>query len=67
MEENKERASIASATTGATKKVATRGQQIQPQHLPPTSAAARYHSLRDFLQVKQWQCLGEGMQFEDWG
>ena len=26
-------------------KVATRGQQIQPQNLPPASAAARYHSL----------------------
>ena len=48
-------------------KVATRGQQIQPQNLPPTSAAARYHSLRVFLQVKLWQCLGDGMQFEDWG
>ena len=36
-------------------KVATRGQQIQPQ------------TPRVFLQVKQWQCLGDGMQFEDWG
>ena len=26
-------------------KVATRGQQRQPQNLPPASAAARYHSL----------------------
>ena len=26
-------------------KVATRGQQMQPQNLPTTSAAARYHSL----------------------
>ena len=33
-------------------KVATRGPQIQPQNLPPTSAAARCHSLRVFLQVK---------------
>ena len=44
-----------------------RGKQIQPQNLPTTSAAARYHTLRVFLQVKQWQCLGEGMLFEDWG
>ena len=26
-------------------KVSTRGQQIQPQNLPPVSATARYHSL----------------------
>ena len=47
--------------------LATRGQQRQPQNLPPTSSAARYHSLRVFLQVEQWQCLSDGMQFEDWG
>ena len=29
-------------------KVATRGQQRQPQNLPSTSSAARYHSLRVF-------------------
>ena len=48
-------------------KVATRGQQIQPQNVPPTSAAPRYHGFRVFLWVKQWQCLGERMKFEDWG
>ena len=47
--------------------VETSGQQRQPQNLPPTSSAARYHSLRVFLQVEQWQCLSDGMQFEDWG
>ena len=41
--------------------LATRGQQRQPQNLPPTSSAARYHSLRVFLQVEQWQCLSDGM------
>ena len=35
-------------------KVCTRGRQLEPQNLPPTSAAAKYHSLRVFLQVKQW-------------
>ena len=47
--------------------VATRGQQRQPQNLPLISSAARYHSLRVFLQVKQWQCLSDGMLFKDWG
>ena len=32
-------------------KVTTRGHQICPQDLPPTSVAAKYHSLRVFLQV----------------
>ena len=36
---------------GYYQKVATRGRQIQPQDLPPTSAAAKYHSWRVFLQV----------------
>ena len=33
--------------------LATKGSQLQPQNLPPTSAAARYHSLRVYLRVKQ--------------
>ncbi|KAK3705553.1 hypothetical protein QZH41_000251 [Actinostola sp. cb2023] len=36
-------------------KLATKNTQIQPQNLPPTSAAARYHSLRVYLQVRQWK------------
>ena len=34
-------------------KLATNSSQIQAQNLPPTSAAARHHSLRVYLQVKQ--------------
>ena len=30
-------------------------------------AAARFHSLRVYLQVKQWQGEGSGMSMEDWG
>ena len=48
-------------------KLATNSSQIQPQNLPPTSAAARYHSLRVYLQVKQWKGEDEGMALEDWG
>ena len=34
-------------------KLATNCSQIQPQNLSPTSAAARHHSLRVYLQMKQ--------------
>ena len=47
--------------------LATNGSQLQPQNLPPTSAAACYHSLRVYLRVKQWQGKGKGMSIEDWG
>ena len=48
-------------------KLATNSPQIQPQNLPPTSAAARHHSLRVYLQVKQWKGENEGMSLEDYG
>ena len=46
-------------------KVCTR--EVEPQNLPPTSSAAIYHSLRVFLQVKQWQGLAENFPMEEWG
>ena len=64
MEENKERASIASATAGTTKKCQPEVNRYNPWTSP------QYPQQPDttaFLQVKQWQCLGEGMQFEDRG
>ena len=48
------------------KKVATRGLQVQLQNLPLMSSAARYHSFRVFLQVKQWQGRDERMSLEAW-
>ena len=45
----------------------TNSSQMQPQNLPPTSAAARHHSLRVYLQVKQWKGENEGMSLEDYG
>ena len=48
-------------------KLATKSSQIQPQNLPPTSAAAKYHSQRVYLQVKQWKGEDEEMSVEDWG
>ena len=35
--------------------VTTRKKSIHPNMLPPTSAATKYHSLRVFHQVQQWQ------------
>ena len=35
-------------------KVASRNAVVQPQILPPTSAAAQYHSLRVYYQVQEW-------------
>ena len=37
------------------KKLATKTAHIQPQQLRPTASAVRYHSLRIYLQVKQWK------------
>ena len=36
-------------------KVTSSSCHIQPQALPPTSAAAKYHSLRVHYQVQQWK------------
>lgn len=48
-------------------KLATKTTHIQPQNLPPTASAARYHSMRVYLQVKQWQGEDAEMSIEDWG
>ena len=39
---------------------------IRPQTLPPTSAAARYHNMRLYLQVQQWLVVCN-MKETDWG
>ncbi|CAH3022720.1 unnamed protein product, partial [Porites evermanni] len=48
-------------------KVATSNTTVQVQSLPPTSAAARYHSARVYLQVQQWMGRGKNLNPEDWG
>ena len=47
-------------------KVATNKVHIRPQNLPPTSAAARYHNMRVYLQVQQWLVVSN-MKETDWG
>ena len=48
-------------------KVATSASQVDPKNLPPTSAAAKYHSFRVFLQVNQWKDTECDMMPESWG
>ena len=36
-------------------KTASKSSHILSQSLPPTTASARYHSLRVYLQVQQWR------------
>ena len=48
-------------------KVCTKGRQVKPKNLPPTSGAARFHSMRVFLQVKQWQGEDGDLSIEGWG
>ena len=48
-------------------KVATNTSHVKPQTLPPTSAAAKYHSLRVFFQVQQWKGFGDELLPEEWG
>ena len=46
-------------------KLATNTAKIDVKSLPPTSAAARFHSLRVYAQVLQWR--GEEVNVEEWG
>ena len=48
-------------------KVATNTSHVQPQSLPPTSAAAKYHSLRVYLQIKQWKDSENDLLPIEWG
>jgi len=46
-------------------KLATKRTKIKPNNLPPTSAAAKYHSFRVFYQIQQWK--GEELDAQQWG
>ena len=48
-------------------KVATNTSQVEPRTLPPTSAAAKFHSYRVFLQACQWKSLDCDLSPELWG
>ena len=40
---------------------------VQPQTLPPTSAAAKYHSYRVYYQMQQWKGREATLLPQDWG
>ena len=48
-------------------KLATNTSQVEPRTLPPTSAAAKFHSYRVFLQICQWKSLDCNLSPELWG
>ena len=45
--------------------ITTGKKAIHPNMLPPKCAATKYHSVRVFHQVQQWQ--GNTLQVGDWG
>ena len=48
-------------------KVSTGSKHVQPQVLPPTAAAAKFHSLRVHHQICQWKGCGQTMSPNEWG
>ena len=48
-------------------KVASKRSHVKPQALPPTSAAAKYHSLRVYLQVQEWKRSADRLHPKEWG
>ena len=48
-------------------KVATSTTTVLPQTLPPSSAAAKYHSFHVYLQIQEWKGNGSEMQPTEWG
>ena len=48
-------------------KVATSLSHCDPKVLPPTAAAAKFHSYRVFLQVNQWKNIDCCMTETSWG
>ena len=48
-------------------KVSTNKSHIHPQTLPPTSAAAKYHSFRVFYQIMKWKEIDDQMTPLNWG
>lgn len=48
-------------------KVAKSLNRVEPRSLPPTSAAAKFHSYRVFLQICQWKNPHCTLKEESWG
>ena len=48
-------------------KVSMNTSCIHPQTLPPTLAAAKYHSLHVYFQILEWKGSGDKIRPLDWG
>ena len=48
-------------------KVAKSSTFVEPQTLPPTSAATQYHSLRVYFQIQAWRETVGHLKPEEWG
>ena len=48
-------------------KVATSTKPVEVRTLPPTSAAAKHHSLRVYYQVQEWKATSSVLNPEEWG
>ena len=48
-------------------KVTQNSSPVEPQSLPPTSSAAKFHNLRVFYQMMEWKGGSERMDLNDWG
>ena len=48
-------------------KVASNTTHVQPHTLPPTSAAAKYHSFCVYYQIQQWKGREVALLPQDWG
>ena len=48
-------------------KLASKSKSIQPQSFPPTSSAAKYHSLRLYLQIREWKKCTDDINYTEWG
>ena len=48
-------------------KVSTSNTSMQPHTIPPTSAAAQYHSQRVYLHVQDWKSTNKLLNPEGWG
>lgn len=48
-------------------KVAASSLLVQPYSLPPSAAAAKYHSLRVYYQLQQWKGSVDKLSPQEWG
>ena len=48
-------------------KVAKSSTFVEPQTLPPTSAATQHHSLRVYFQIQTWKETAGQLRADEWG